>query len=269
MRRARGLPGRVLLLLLVATLTFLLSRIVPADPAAFLAGQNASAATVARIRAEYGLDQPLAVQFASYVADLVHGISASPCARIAGRDRHSAQFLPATLELLVVSFVGLSRGQPLLAVAAVRRPGGPLDSAIRLLTMLGSGIPVFWLGMALQFVFFYRLHWLPLGGRFPIRDTPPPDVTGFLLVNSLLAGDRLAFLARAAMSAAAVAGHRAEPAGGRHAHGARRADRRILAGPMSAPRGARASVRPRSCEARAAQRAEPAVLAVTACSSAT
>ena len=55
--------------------------------------------------------------------------------------------------------------------------------------MLGTGIPVFWLGMALQFFFFYKLHWLPLSGRFPIRDIPPPTVTGFLLIDSVLAGD--------------------------------------------------------------------------------
>ena len=108
-----------------------------------------------------------------------------------------AQYLPATLELLLVSFVLYLAISFCLAVLAARRPGGAVDGAIRLLTMVGTGIPVFWLGMTLQFVFFYKLHWLPLGARFPIRESAPPMVTGFLLVDSLLAGefDRLSLAA--------------------------------------------------------------------------
>lgn len=189
----RRLVWGVLVLLLVATLTFFLSRVVPADPAAFLAGQNASEETVARIRTEYGLDRPLTDQFASYIGGLVHADFGESIRthRPVGEDL--AQFLPATLELLVVSFILYLAISFYLAVAAARRPGGPLDSVIRLLTMLGTGIPVFWLGMALQFLFFYKLHVLPLGGRFPIRDLPPADHTGFLLIDSLLAGDLTAF----------------------------------------------------------------------------
>jgi ABC-type dipeptide/oligopeptide/nickel transport system permease component len=186
---AKRLVWGILVLLLVATLTFFLSRIVPADPAAFLAGQNASEATVARIRAQYGLDRPLGEQFASYMGGLARADFGESIRthRAVGADL--AQFLPATLELLIVSFVLYVAISFSLAVAAARHPGGWVDSTIRLLTMLGTGIPVFWLGMALQFFFFYRLHWLPIGGRFPIRDTPPSDVTGLLLVDSVIAGD--------------------------------------------------------------------------------
>jgi peptide/nickel transport system permease protein len=186
---ARRLAWGALLLLMVAILTFFLSRVVPADPAAFLAGQNASEATVARIRAEYGLDQPLLTQFGRYIAGLVFGDFGQSLRTHRTVATDLAQFLPATLELLVVSFVVYLLFSFLLAVAAARHPGGWVDALIRLFTMLGTGIPVFWLGMALQFVFFYRLHWLPLSGRFPIRDIAPPTVTGFLLVDSLIAGD--------------------------------------------------------------------------------
>jgi peptide/nickel transport system permease protein len=183
----------VLVLLLVAVLTFFLSRVVPADPAAFLAGQNASEETVARIRAEYGLDRPLPVQFGTYLAGLARADFGQSIRTHRSVGTDLAQFLPATLELLIVSFVLYLAISFYLAVAAARRPGGAVDSGIRLLTMLGTGIPVFWLGMALQFVFFYRLHWLPLGGRFPIRAVPPPTVTGFLLLDTLIAGDPGAF----------------------------------------------------------------------------
>jgi peptide/nickel transport system permease protein len=189
---ARRLGWGLLLLLTVATLTFFLSRVVPADPAAFLAGQNASEATVARIRAEYGLDQPLPRQFVRYLSGLLVGDFGQSLRTHRGVATDLAQFLPATLELLVVSFTIYLLLSFVLAVAAARHPGGWTDAAIRLLTMLGTGIPVFWLGMALQYVFFYRLHWLPLAGRYPIRDIAPPAVTGFLLLDSVLAGDPLA-----------------------------------------------------------------------------
>ena len=184
-RLAWGVP----VLLLVAVLTFFLSRVVPADPAAFLAGQNASEETVARIRAEYGLDQPLTIQFARYLGGLVRGDFGESIRTHRAVATDLADFLPATLELLIVSFVLYLLASFYLAVAAARRAGGWLDSSVRLGTMLGTGIPVFWLGMALQFFFFYKLHWLPLSGRFPIRDIPPPTATGFLLIDSVIAGD--------------------------------------------------------------------------------
>ena len=190
---ANRLAWGVLVLLLVAILTFFLSRVVPADPAAFLAGQNASSETVARIRTEYGLDRPLTEQFATYIGGLAHGDFGQSIRTHRSVGQDLAQFLPATLELLIVSFVVYLVVSFYLAVAAARHPGGWLDSAIRLATMLGTGIPVFWLGMALQFVFFYKLHWLPLSGRFPIREVAPAPVTGFLLLDTLIAGDPTAW----------------------------------------------------------------------------
>jgi ABC-type dipeptide/oligopeptide/nickel transport system permease component len=188
----KRLAWGVLVLLLVAVLTFFLSRVVPADPAAFLAGQNASEETVARIRAEYGLDRPLMVQFADYLGGLVRGDFGESIRTHRSVGQDLADFLPATIELLLVSFVLYLVLSFYLAVAAARRAGGWVDSTVRLGTMLGTGIPVFWLGMALQFVFFYKLHWLPLSGRFPIRDLPPPTMTGFLLIDSVIAGDPVA-----------------------------------------------------------------------------
>lgn len=192
---AKRLAWGVLVLVLVAAITFFLSRVVPADPAAFLAGQNASEATVERIRKENGLDRPLVEQFASYMTGLAKGDLGQSIRTRRSVSADLAQYLPATLELLVVSFVLYLATSFALAVIAVKHPGGIVDSFIRLLTMVGTGIPVFWLGMGLQFLFFYKLQWLPLGARFPIRDVAPPVLTGFLLVDSLLAGSPAAFLA--------------------------------------------------------------------------
>ncbi len=192
---AKRIAWGALVLALVAVTTFFLSRVVPADPAAFLAGQNASEETVARIRAEQGLDDPLPEQFWRYASGLVQGDLGQSIRTRRPVAADMAQFLPATLELLAVSFVLYVALSLALALWAVRRPGGVADTIIRLVTMLGTGIPVFWLGMALQFVFFFKLQWLPLGARFPIRDVAPPDVTGFLLIDSLLAGSPQAFAA--------------------------------------------------------------------------
>jgi ABC-type dipeptide/oligopeptide/nickel transport system permease component len=184
----RRVGWALLVLLIVATLTFFLSRVVPADPAAFLAGQNASADTFARIKAEYGLDKPLVVQYASYMAGLAHGDFGLSLRTKRPVATDLASFLPATLELLIFSFVFYLIASLGLAIAAARHPGGRVDAGIRLFTMLGSGMPVFWLGMALQFLFFNKLGLLPLGGRFPLREAAPPVMTGFLVVDSLLAG---------------------------------------------------------------------------------
>jgi ABC-type dipeptide/oligopeptide/nickel transport system permease component len=192
---AKRFAWSILVVFVVATLTFALSRVVPADPASFLAGQNASTETIARIRSEYNLDKPIWLQYGSYMGGLLHGDFGQSIRtkQPVGADLRS--FLPATLELLFFSFAAYFLACWALAILAVRSHGKWIDSSIRVFTMLGSGIPVFWLGMALQYLFFYKLHLLPLGGRFPLRDTPPDTITGFLLIDSLFAGNPTAFVA--------------------------------------------------------------------------
>lgn len=180
-------------LLSVAVLTFILARLVPADPAAFLAGENASAAAVERIRVELGLDRPLMEQFTSYFSGLLRGNLGLSMRTSRPVAQDLADFLPATLELLAVGFLLYISTSFGLALLSIRRPGGFLDSFVRVATMLGTGIPVFWLGMGLQFIFFYKLGWLPLSSRYPVREIAPPGVTGFLLIDTLLAGDLHAF----------------------------------------------------------------------------
>src|SRR5579872_3997545 len=148
---AKRLVWALVVLFVVATLTFLLSHVVPADPAAFLAGQNASAESVARIAAKYGLNRPLGTQFLDYIGGLLQGDLGYSMRTKESVALDLIHFLPATLELLFVSFVTYLVFSFGLAIAAVRKPGGIIDQSIQLGTMLSSGIPVFWLGMALQF----------------------------------------------------------------------------------------------------------------------
>lgn len=192
---ATRLLWTTLIVVAVATITFVLSRVVPADPAAFLAGQNAPAETIARIRQQYGLDRPVPEQFFAYMAGLLQGNLGESFRTRRPVTTDLAEFLPATLELLLVSFTVYLLLSIALGYLAARARARGIDAVVRLGTMVGTGIPVFWLGLTLQLVFFYHLGWLPLDGRYPIREAPPPAVTRFLIVDSILALDGEALLA--------------------------------------------------------------------------
>lgn len=191
---ARRLVWTLVILFAIASITFALERVVPADPAAFLAGQNASAETVASIRHQYGLDQPILTQYVTYMSGLLHGDLG-----VSFRTRRPvmedlAQFLPATLELLFISFAVYIALSLVLGIVAAQLRGRRADGAIRLTTMVGTGIPVFWLALMLQLVFFYYLRWLPLDGRYPVRETLPQPITGFLLVDAVIRLDPTEFV---------------------------------------------------------------------------
>lgn len=169
-------------------MVFLLARVIPADPARAALGPDASAAEVAQYRTEMGLDRPLAVQFVRYLAGLLRGdlgrsiVTHNRVAEDLGAD------IPATGELMLVS-IALSLGAGLIlgVVSAVRR-GRPVDHLARVVSVLGMSLPVFWLGLVLQLVFYRDLSWFPAGGRLPPSVTPPQTVTGFYTVDALIAG---------------------------------------------------------------------------------
>jgi peptide/nickel transport system permease protein len=176
-------------LIAVSLITFILSHIIPVDPARLMAGPHADAETVANVRVLYGLDKPLPQQYVNYVGSLLRfdfGISTRTKRNVA-TDLH--EFLPATLELIIAAMlVTLALGTPLGIAGAVFKSRAP-DYASRFVTLLGVSIPVFWLALLSQLVFYFRLGWLPAGGRLDVLSTPPATVTGFYLIDSLLAGD--------------------------------------------------------------------------------
>jgi peptide/nickel transport system permease protein len=185
----RRLAWTVLILLLITVITFVLSRVVPANPVAMAAGLGASTEQVAEVRRVMGLDDPMPVQYFRYMqglAQLDFGVSIRT-QRAVGQDLRV--FLPATFELVGVSFTLYMLIAIPLGVLAALRTGGFLDLIIRGSAMLSSAVPVFWLAMILQLVFFAQLGWLPSGARIDVRASPPPLVTGFFSVDSLLAGD--------------------------------------------------------------------------------
>lgn len=185
---ARRLVATVFVLWGISLLTFVLSHIVPSDPARLLAGPHASASAVARVRAEFGLDKPLPVQYAHYVADLLRGDLGTSFVTLRPVSRDLVSFLPPTLELAVFALlVGAPLGILVGAVGATYYRRAP-DSVGRLAAALGLAIPVFWLAMLGQIVFYTHLHWLPFGGQLSTGVTPPPTITGSYVLDSLFSG---------------------------------------------------------------------------------
>lgn len=169
-------------------LTFLMIRVVPADPAAALAGDNATPQQIAAIRHQYGFDRPVIEQLFLYLGQVIQfNFGESQYShRPVGVDIR--QRLPATLELtisalLIATFLGV----PLGVVAGVYHNRWP-DFALRLFSIAGVAVAAFWFAIMLQLLFAMRLEWLPLRGRMGSGIIPPPDITGSLLLDSLLAG---------------------------------------------------------------------------------
>ncbi len=186
----RFLARRVLLVLPVLfgllVLTFVLVRIVPNDPSAALAGQNATPQQIAEIRAKYGFDRPLIVQFFVYLKNVAQGDfgTSIQSGRPVGTD--IAARLPATLELTFAALAfGAALGVPLGVLAAVRH-NRLLDHVLRFFTVGGIAIASFWLAIMLQLLFAMQLDVLPLRGRLSSVMDVPRHLTGLYLVDSLL-----------------------------------------------------------------------------------
>jgi peptide/nickel transport system permease protein len=173
----------------IAVVTFFLSLVVPLDPLAAIAGPQAPQETVDRLRVLYGFDQPMYVQFYRYVVRLAHGDLGA--ALQTGRPvlDDILHFFPATLELATVAMViSVGFGIPLGVLSAVYR-NSLLDHLSRIISLIGVSMPVFWLGLVLMLIFYFKLGWLPEPGRLDIMLIEPPRITGMLLVDSAIALD--------------------------------------------------------------------------------
>jgi peptide/nickel transport system permease protein len=176
----------------VATVVFVALRLIPGDPAIALAGEKASAAEVARLREDLGLNQPLPVQyvtFLTHVATLQLGRSIRTGGNI--DTELVANFAP-TIELSVSALVvALVVGLPAGILAAIRRHSG-LEYATMVLSLVGISMPVFWIGLMLIYWLGARAAWFPLSGTVS-NTVDIPSVTHFYTIDSLLSGDLSAF----------------------------------------------------------------------------
>ncbi len=185
----RRMAWMAVMLVGLLAITFSISHIAPGDPAALAAGPDATREMVERIRVEHGLDRPLPVQFALYLGNILQGNWGQSI-----NTRHAVWddlvlFFPATFELVVFSIlIAVSIGIPLGVLAAVRQNTW-LDHSIRLVTVGGVALPMFWLGLMIQLALALHFGWFPLGGRMDMMTDPVAPITHLLLVDTLLHGE--------------------------------------------------------------------------------
>lgn len=185
----RRLIFLVFVLFGLSLITFGLSHIVPGDPARLMAGPRASRGAVDKIREKYGLNDPLPQQYVGYVGNLAQGDLGMSFTTRRPVLEDLKRYLPATLELGLVAFIlSTAVGIPLGVISSVNRDKLP-DHVARFISISGLALPVFWLAIMAQFVFFGRLGWLPDGARLPIGMEPPPAVTNLYTVDALIARD--------------------------------------------------------------------------------
>lgn len=176
-------PTLVGLLLIV----FIISHIIPSDPAATLAGDNATKEQIAAIRAKWGLDQPLWVQFWRYLVAVAQGDLGTSLYTQRPIAEDLVKRVPATLELATASvIIAALIGIPLGVIAAVKR-NSVIDHALRIFTVSGLAIAAFWLAILYQLLFAMKLGWTPLNGR--VSGWGPDHRTGFFIIDSLIQRD--------------------------------------------------------------------------------
>ena len=180
----------------VVIVTFLLTRMLPGDPAAYFAGPAATPQAIQEVRAKLGLDKPLIQQFGRYVFDLAHGNLGTSLTTGQPVITELRTRLPASAELTLLGLlVSMAIALP-LGILAATRPNSLLDHACRITSTAGVSLPVFFTGLILVYVFYYLLGWAPAPlGRLDVFYVTPPQVTGFYLIDSLIAGDPQTFVA--------------------------------------------------------------------------
>ena len=183
-RLATAIPS----LIGVIVVTFVLTRVLPGDAAAYFAGPAATPQAIAEVRAKLGLDKPLPQQFMRYVTDLAHGDFGNSLTTGQPVISDIATRLPASAELTLLGLIiAMAIAVPLGIIAAVRQ-GSFIDHACRIVATAGVSLPVFFTGLLLVYVFYFLLGWSPAPlGRLDVFYSAPPHVTGFYLIDSLLA----------------------------------------------------------------------------------
>lgn len=192
-----ALRGSLRLLLTIAVtlfglllVTFVIGRVVPIDPVLAAVGDRAPPEVYERVKEELGLNLPLWRQFAIYVGDVLSGDLGQSVLTARPVLEDIRRFFPATLELATLAtLIGIVIGVPVGVLAATHAGRWP-DQLVRVVSLLGYSIPVFWLGLMGLLVFYARLGWVPGPGRLDVayEDLVDP-VTGVLLADALIAGD--------------------------------------------------------------------------------
>lgn len=173
----------------VTVVTFVVARLLPGNPVYLIVGANADEQTIAEATRRLGLDKSIPEQYGVFMRGLLSGDLGTAWTTANPVTTDIAQRLPATLELgLVALLFALMMSIP-LGIAAALNPRGVVRRLVDVLTAAGVALPQFWLGLMLIYFFFFRLGWAPPPLGRMSGGAPPADITGFLLADSLFAGD--------------------------------------------------------------------------------
>lgn len=182
----------LLVLLGVITITFIVTRVVPSDPAGLMVGENATVAQREAIEEELGLNDPIPVQYKNYLADLLHGDLGISLRTKRDVLEDLKTYIPATMELVVYAMLlAVIIGIP-LGVISARYKDSIVDHLSRFITISSVSLPTFVVALLLQYVFFGKLGLFPLNGQVDSVVSlmhKVPQVTGWITLDAILAGD--------------------------------------------------------------------------------
>ena len=174
----------------VILVSFALTRLLPGDPAVYFAGAAPTPEAIADLRRTLLLDQPLYAQFFAYLGDLAHGNFG--CSLVTGQSvvQDLSTRLPATLELTIASTtLALLIAVP-LGIVGARQKGSAMDHVCRVVSTSALAMPAFFTALLLVFLFYYLLGLAPAPlGRLAPMAFPPPERTGFMIIDASLARD--------------------------------------------------------------------------------
>lgn len=182
----------IVVIFCVVSVTFVIARVLPSDPAAKWAGTRATPEQLAQARQELGLDDPLIVQYGRYIWDLLHGDLGVSLTNKQPVAKELAQHIPATLELVFLAFIlAIFIGIP-LGIYSAKKKDRLFDHVSRIFSIGAVSLPTFWVALFLQLIFYKSLQLLPVGGEISIEMTifqERPHITGMLCLDSLLVGN--------------------------------------------------------------------------------
>ena len=181
----------VVMLFGVATLVFILTKMIPGDPTVANLSQRAlnDPEVVAAYRAKYGLDQPVFVQYILYIKNLLHldlGTSIRTNKPVLDE---LARCYPATIELALFAIILAALFGILFGVISAMKRNSILDQVVRALSVTGVSIPSFWFALLVLYFFYYKLHIFPGPGRLSNSFSAPATVTGMYVIDSLIEGN--------------------------------------------------------------------------------
>lgn len=178
----------------VTIFVFVLIRLIPGDPIELMAGERGiDPERHARLLKEFGFDKPIWEQYFDYIIGVFQGDLGNSIVTKAPVLDEFVTLFPATIELSLAAILfAIAIGLPAGIIAAVRR-GGILDHTVMGVALTGYSMPIFWWGLLLILMFSVTLGWTPVSGRLSIFYFIEP-VTGFMLIDTLLSGEKGAFV---------------------------------------------------------------------------